>query len=304
MSKPLGRIAILWDKNQSLSPSNEKAICKFIESAKRHNYKAETITHREGNTLQEFDILFIRETTALDNFAYFMASKAENSGIPVIDDTHSIEICCDKAKQFRLFSDNKISIPKTMIIDKDNLMVPILKFSRPYIVKNPYGCFSNGVYKVDAPAEYQRFAIAMLEKLDKMIVQEFIQTDFDWRICVLNNKVLFACKYYMTPGHWKIIKHDKKGNFLDGEMCNIPIDAVPTPVYNAALSAAALVGNGLYGIDIKQTKHNIYVIEINDNPNIDAGNEDALDGDKIYNSIIQHLISQHQQRQLHQIQEF
>ena len=43
-----------------------------------------------------------------------------------------------------------------------------------------------------------------------------------------------------------------------------------------ALRAANLLGDGLYGVDLKQTDDGCYVIEVNDNPNIDAGNEDAL----------------------------
>jgi len=43
-----------------------------------------------------------------------------------------------------------------------------------------------------------------------------------------------------------------------------------------ALRAANLIGDGFYGVDIKQVGKRLYVIEINDNPNIDAGNEDSV----------------------------
>ena len=33
---------------------------------------------------------------------------------------------------------------------------------------------------------------------------------FDWRIGILNNKPIFANKYYMAAGHWQIYNHDAK----------------------------------------------------------------------------------------------
>ena len=53
-----------------------------------------------------------------------------------------------------------------------------------------------------------------------------------------------------------------------------------------ALKSARLMGKGLYGIDIKVVNDVPMVIEINDNPNIDFGVEDAFYGDSIYTQIL------------------
>lgn len=50
----------------------------------------------------------------------------------------------------------------------------------------------------------------------------------------------------------------------------------------AALKAAAVVGDGLYGVDLKQVDNKVYVIEVNDNPSIEHGVEDAYLGDELY----------------------
>ena len=50
------------------------------------------------------------------------------------------------------------------------------------------------------------------------------------------------------------------------------------------------MGLGLYGIDIKEVKGKPLVIEINDNPNIDFGVEDAHYGDEVYQQIIKALL--------------
>ncbi|MCC6793366.1 MAG: RimK family alpha-L-glutamate ligase, partial [Thermomicrobiales bacterium] len=38
----------------------------------------------------------------------------------------------------------------------------------------------------------------------------------------------------------------------------------------------------LYGVDIKETPDGIHVVEVNDNPNIDHGIEDAAEKDQVW----------------------
>jgi gamma-glutamyl:cysteine ligase YbdK (ATP-grasp superfamily) len=61
-------------------------------------------------------------------------------------------------------------------------------------------------------------------------------------------------------------------------------------VVRAALRAAALIGDGLYGVDIKETPAGPVVIEINDNPNLDVGYEDAEDGNVVYEDLIGYFV--------------
>ena len=53
-----------------------------------------------------------------------------------------------------------------------------------------------------------------------------------------------------------------------------------------ALKAANLIGDGLYGVDLKQIGTQCYVIEVNDNPSIDAGYEDAVLKTALYRDIM------------------
>jgi glutathione synthase/RimK-type ligase-like ATP-grasp enzyme len=61
---------------------------------------------------------------------------------------------------------------------------------------------------------------------------------------------------------------------------------VPQKVLKAALKACAAVGNGLYGVDIKQKDNHVYVLEVNDNPSIDHKVEDAYLGNELYMQIM------------------
>ena len=65
---------------------------------------------------------------------------------------------------------------------------------------------------------------------------------------------------------------------------------VPPVVRDTALKAANAIGNGFYGVDIKQRGDSVYVIEVNDNPNLDSGVEDSILGDALYQMIIEELV--------------
>ena len=64
------------------------------------------------------------------------------------------------------------------------------------------------------------------------------------------------------------------------------IGEVPERVINTAVRAANLIGGGLYGADLKQVEDRVYLIEVNVNPNIDAGNEDQVLGEALYREVL------------------
>src|SRR3546814_15932476 len=81
----------------------------------------------------------------------------------------------------------------------------------------------------------------------------------------------------MSRGHWQIVKHADSGRFTEGGYRTLPIEEAPADVVELALKAAGLIGNGLYGVDLKQTPKGVVVIEVNDNPSINQGEEDRTE---------------------------
>jgi glutathione synthase/RimK-type ligase-like ATP-grasp enzyme len=158
----------------------------------------------------------------------------------------------------------------------------------PVVLKVPHGAFSLSVKKAENWHDFERIAQAMLRQSDIILVQEFLYTAFDWRIGVLAGEVIFAAKYFMCGDHWQIIQHGEEGA-VEGSTSAVPIRDVPAEVIEPAIRAARLIGNGLYGVDLKQTKTGVVVIEINDNPNIDIGMEDAAAGEDLYRSLFGHF---------------
>jgi glutathione synthase/RimK-type ligase-like ATP-grasp enzyme len=89
----------------------------------------------------------------------------------------------------------------------------------------------------------------------------------------------------MTKGHWQ--NYDPgTGGEIDGDQRTLAVGDAPAAVVDLALRAANLIGNGLYGVDLKETSDGILVIEVNDNPSIEHGVEDQVIGDTLYDRII------------------
>ena len=55
------------------------------------------------------------------------------------------------------------------------------------------------------------------------------------------------------------------------------------------MRAARPIGAGFYGVDLKETNDGIFVIEVNDNPNLEHGIEDAVGKDEIWMRLLRWL---------------
>ena len=275
-------MAILQNPGEIRPPSDGKALKLFTKAGESLGFGVEMITKEDSNRLSEFDALFIRETTNVDHHTYRMARKAAAEGLVVIDDPVSILRCSNKVYLAELLSRYKVPIPRTLTLHSKNIDQALAEFSLPCILKQPDSSFSQGVILVKDRERLNEEARRMLKKSDLVIAQEFMPTEYDWRIGLLDGRPLFACKYHMAEKHWQIIGKDKKGKDTYGKFETFPVAQVPKLVIRTAVKAAKLIGNGLYGVDLKQTANEVVVIEINDNPNIDAGIEDTVLGEELY----------------------
>jgi glutathione synthase/RimK-type ligase-like ATP-grasp enzyme len=291
-------LAILFAPGGKLPPSNERAIKKFIRAASTLNLGAEVIQKEDYGRLAEFDGLFIRETTNVNHHTYRFSRTAAMQGLEVIDDPESILKCTNKVFLAELLQRYRISIPATMIVHRENMTDVGKTLGFPCILKQPDSSFSQGVIKVDSEEELQANLKKLLARSEMVIAQQYLPTDFDWRIGILDRKPLYACRYFMAKGHWQIIAYGKSGGIREGDADAIPVENVPEPVLKTAVKAANLIGNGLYGVDLKQVGHKVHVIEVNDNPNIDAGLEDRILKDELYLTVMRSFVTRIEQKKL------
>lgn len=284
-------LAILHDPTETHTPSDERAIQKFVRAAEKFSLQAELISRDDYSRLAEFDALFIRQTTAVNHFTFRFASRAQAEGLVVIDDPQSILRCTNKVFLAELLERHHIAGPRTFIVHRDNQDEVCAQLGFPIILKQPDSAFSQGVKKVKSREEFDEVATDLFQDTELLIAQEFIKTDFDWRIGVLDRKPIYAAKYFMARKHWQIIANVPAGEADFGKVEAVPLELVPTAVVRAAVKAASLIGDGLYGVDVKQQDRQAFVIEVNDNPSIDAGYEDKLLKDSLYEKIMEHFVT-------------
>ncbi len=286
-------LAILHDPQEALPPSNPKALDNFIRVGEQLGVDVELIEKKDYSRLAEYDALLIRETTSVDNHTYRFAKKAESEGLVVMDDPASILRCTNKVYLTDLLKSHKLGMPATEILYKerpDDLEHVAARLGFPLVLKIPDGCFSKGVIKVQDAKQLQDAARELFEHSVLLLAQEYLYTEYDWRIGVLNRKPVFACQYFMSKGHWQIYNHKAIDAEINGECRTLAVHDAPRAVVDLAVKTANLIGDGLYGVDLKQSGDRVVVIEVNDNPNLDAGIEDAWLQDDLYALVLEEFI--------------
>ena len=287
-------LAVLHDPNDPLPPSSTKTLEHLVQVGQEMNIAVELIEKRDFSRLTQFDALFIRETTAVAHHTFKFAKKALDAGMPVIDDPQSILRCTNKAFLAELLRENSVGTPNTRLLTRRTLARFESSLSYPVVLKVPDGAFSKNVKKAEDWKQFQDLAQSMLKESAIILVQEFMYTDFDWRVCVLSGEPLFATRYFMCNEHWQILQHTADGRHLEGRAEAVSLAKTPAAVIKAAVDSSNLIGSGLYGVDLKETPAGVFVIEVNDNPNIDVGVEDARAGDEVYRNILGHLLTKYE----------
>jgi glutathione synthase/RimK-type ligase-like ATP-grasp enzyme len=277
------RLAMLWDRNEAQKPSNEEALKRFLKAAPRVGLDAEIIGRDALERLPEFDALFNRASP--EGIVYEFVRRAESLGMPVVDDPESVLKCGNKVYMQELLNRHRIATPRTLIVHRGNVDEIVATLGLPCVLKLPDSGFGLDVVKIESEDHLRKEAERFFNQSELLIAQEWLPSDFDWRVGVYDRRPLFVAKYFMAPGHWQVNKV-VDGRLVDGKTEAMTVGEAPEQVINAALRAANLIGRGLYGADLKQVEDRVYLIEVNVNPNIDAGNEDQVLGDALYREVL------------------
>jgi glutathione synthase/RimK-type ligase-like ATP-grasp enzyme len=283
-------LAILVNEQEQEPPSNARALKLFEKHAEDLGFDVEFLEKSDYGHVAEFDALFIRETTAVNHHTYRFARRAAREGLVVVDDPLSILRAANKVFLAQLMERHRIPQPKTLLMHSRNVVQVGRELGFPCVLKQPDSQFSKGVIKVESEADLKREAADMLDRSDLIIAQPFEPTDYDWRVGVLDGQPLYACRYYMAKDHWQVVKRAGNGAILEGGHETLDVKDVPKNVLQIAVQAARAVGQGLYGVDLKQFGKVVKVIEVNDNPNIDYGIEDLVLKESLYRRVMEYFL--------------
>ncbi|MDD1675551.1 MAG: RimK family alpha-L-glutamate ligase [Methanomicrobiales archaeon] len=288
----MSNLGVFVDRQTLGNAEQLTALLKLRDTAERMGHTLSFIFPVDIKRIGRLDGLFIRSRTDPMNISFVAAKMAEFHGIPVIDDPDSIQICSDKINMYLHLMKNGVPLPETLFLRKDEITTGRLKevfetLGTPLVVKEPSTSFSARVEKVDTVSEFMRVAKRFIKLSDWIVAQSYVESQFDWRVGVLHGEVLYACKYIIPTESFKI-QATVNGHVVYCAVKSVPHGEVPPRIVDTALQAADAIGTGLYGVDIKEKDEQVYVIEVNDNPSLEGGEDEYYP--RIYEQIISYLL--------------
>lgn len=288
----MSRLGIFVDRKTLANAEQLGALIRCRDVAEGLGHHVDYIFPVDMNKIRTMDALFIRARTDPLNATYVAARMAAFHGIPVIDDPDSIRICSDKINMYSHLIKKKVAMPETVFLPKEDITEACARelFDRlgsPLIIKEPSTSFSLRVEKVADNKSFLKVARRFIRLSDWIVVQQYIESRYDWRIGVLNGGFLYACKYTIPSVTFKI-QASVNGHIVYCGVESVPQDAVPPHVVRLGIAAADAIGKGLYGVDIKNNNGDAYVIEVNDNPSIESGEDDCYP--QCFERIVRHLL--------------
>ncbi len=267
------RLGILLTPGDRFAASSDASMEAFSAAAAEAGLDVVRLGRADLDRVAALDGLLIRDLTSPLNHTRAFAAQAERRGIPVIDSSRSIDLCCDKLRMSAAFAAHGVATPPTRVLDDPaRIDAVIAALGLPLVLKLPNSAFSRGVWLAPDRDAVRRLAAAAGPT--PLLAQAFTPTPFDWRVGVLAGKPVYVCKYFMAPGHWQIIDASAAGE-IDGDLEALSLRDAPPALLAAAIRAAAAIGDGLYGVDVKEVDGAFLTIEVNDNPTIEEGQETA-----------------------------
>jgi glutathione synthase/RimK-type ligase-like ATP-grasp enzyme len=288
----MSRLGVFVDRKTLSSAEQLTALIRCRDVAEGMGHSVEFIFPVDIHRIPQMDALFIRARTDPMNVTYVAARMASFHGIPVIDDPRSIRVCSDKINMYCQLMKHGVAIPRTVFLSRHDLTPEKAEelfgeLGSPLVIKEPSTSFSLRVEKVQNVEEFQKVARRFSKLSDWIVVQQFVESEYDWRIGVLGGELLYACKYTIPTTTFKI-QASVNGHVVYCDVLSVPPGEIPPDVLAVGLDAGDAIGDGLYGVDIKKKDGQVCVIEVNDNPSLESGEDTYYP--QVYQKIVGHLL--------------
>ena len=292
----MAKIGIFTERSTLRMAASLSALFNFRQTALEMGHHLDFIFKNDIKYFDTYDALFIRAITDPLNNSYVVSRMAELKNIRVLDKSSDIRICSDKVNMYLHLKKANVTFPETQFLKIDEILEEnasefFEQMGSPIVLKAPNSSFSAYVEKVSTTAEFVKIAKKFSRRSDRIIIQQYLPSRYDWRVVILDRKILSVVKYIMDPKAWKIVDHDHEGKLLQCTVVGLDIDQVDPGLLETSMHAADSIGDGLYGIDLKEVDGEFFVIEVNDNPNLDEGLEDQK-SPLIYEWIIKYLVGE------------
>jgi glutathione synthase/RimK-type ligase-like ATP-grasp enzyme len=287
----MAKLAIFTERYTIRSSVELTALTNFRQAAFELGHQLDFLFKSELKYLRNYDGVLVRALTDPLNATYVVARIAELNGLRVLDTSESIRICCDKVNMYSRLMAAGVPMPETRFLDRnevnaENAAELFEVLGMPLVLKAPNSSFSAYVDRATTAESFVKIGRRFLRRADRVVVQQYMPSEFDWRIITLAGRILAVVKYQFAQDKWKLMERGSAGEWA--RVVPVPLDQADPKLLQVALAAANSISGSLHGVDVKEIEGQFFVIEVNDNPNIDAGGEDQANSE-IYADIIRYL---------------
>jgi ribosomal protein S6--L-glutamate ligase len=212
-------------------------------------------------------VFLTRRGVCMSKYALNLLSRIEKEKFFVFNSRESVETCEDKYLTILRLADAGIPIPKTALIPNEDMLDDALekiggKF--PVVVKVLSGTQGKGVFIAEKYSGLKSTlqTIWHLSEDNEILIQEYIDNDFDVRIHILGDEFLAAMKRKRVEDDFRTNVH------LGGQAVAFgPKESTK----KLAIKCAKAVGALWAGVDLMfDKKGNPYCLEVNSSPGTDG----------------------------------
>ena len=287
----MARLAVFTERYTIRSSIELTALTNFRLAAFELGHELDFVFKNELKYLSQYDAVLIRALTDPLNTSYVVARMAELMGKRVLDTSESIRVCCDKVNMYRRLQRARVPMPETRFLDLGQVEPRVAQalfdeLGTPLVLKAPNSSFSAYVDKATTPEEFVRIGRRFLRRADRIVVQQYLPSAFDWRVITLHGRVLAVVEYRFATDRWKVMQRGAEGERAVTRA--VAREVAPPELLRVALAASNAIDQSLHGVDLKEIDGQFVVIEVNDNPTIAATEEDQANPE-IYAEIIKYL---------------
>lgn len=236
----------------------------------------------KGNPLENVDAVIPRIGASVTFYGTAVVRQFEMMKVFTATESQALVRSRDKLRSLQILSRAGLGLPKTAFTNYSKNVKSIIQKvgGAPLVIKLLEGTQGVGVVL----AENNNAAESVLEAFNglkaRVIVQEFIKEagGADIRAFVVDGVVVGAMKRQGKEGEFRSNLH--RGG-------SASLIELSDEEENAALKAAKVLGLGIAGVDMLQSKKGPLIMEVNSSPGLE-GIEDATKKD-IANSIIRYI---------------
>ncbi len=208
----------------------------------------------------ENTIVVIRGSVIHDNSISSFLTYLESKGVFVINSKDSISLCANKYNTTVKLKVGGVPVPRTSLVSNSKEIEEALRKiggQFPVIVKTLRGSAGIGVSRIDSKESLVGVLQSLWKHRAQLLLQEFLDCDFDVRTIVLDGKIISSMKRSKIDG-------DFRSNYSLGG--NVEPYSLSKEEEKIVLDSAKVCGAFFCGVDHMVVNGKPLVIEVNVSP--------------------------------------